>query len=302
MAEQTQVAAPITQAPAAPATPAAIPTLAGSADQAAATSLTQSAPAHPVTPAPLEIDKRLRKEDGTFNEDGYKEFIKEKNETHEKYEKRILDLRRTISKGNAPEKKEEYFQDYAPEERFMKFFDEKAENAEDMKQIQEVFGQTYFDAGLNREQANKMSNAFCGLMEGLGIFDTRSDAQKIQAKIDWITEQKKALGSNADNIIREARTFIDNAPIFSAKTKNALNKMMDEQGAPFVDTIYQMKEAYGGGAGGQVPSASIAGLGSLPSDGELKEEYMRKGTTDYRRQEIIQLRARAGRTGKLMDA
>lgn len=277
------------------------PSLTGSAGQATSTSLLNSAPGHQTAPTEIEIDKRLVTTDGKFNKDGYKEYLNELKAKDEKYEKRILDLRRTISKGGAPDKAEAYFEDYAPDERFMKFFEPTAENAKEMKEITDSMSKVYFDAGLNREQANKISNMFCTVMEGLGMFDTRSDAQKIEQKIKWIDEQKKMLGNDADNIIREARIFVEQAPLFSAKTKNTLNKLMDEIGAEFVDAVHQMKEAYGGGSMAQIPT-SVSSLGSLPSDAELKEEYLRKDTTDRRREQIIAMRHRAGRTGKLMDA
>ena len=73
---------------------------------------------------------------------------------------------------------------------------------------------------------------------------------------------------------------------------------MNNKGAEAIDAIYQIKEV----AGGSTIPSSIGAISGLPSDAELKREYMDGKTTDHRRQEIIHLRAKAGRQGKLMDA
>jgi len=299
MGEPAPATPPATPAPA-PATPPADNTLTGQ-PPATDPKLT-NVPPHPVKPnEELTFDARLYTEDGKFNKDGAKEFFEERKQEKEKYEKRILDLRRKVSDGKAPETKDEYFQDFAPaDEKYMKYFDPKAPSAEDVKGITDLMAETYHASALTRRQADDVTNSMMKVLEKVGVVDTRTDEQRYIAQQKWITDQKKQLGSNADNIIREARVFVENAPVFSAETKNKLIELMEKLGAPFIDTIHQLKESYGGATGG-VPS-SIANLGGLPSDAELKAEYLNPATQDFRRQEIINLRAKAGRTGRLMDA
>ena len=69
------------------------------------------------------IDKRLFKETGEFDADGAKEVFDEWTAEKEKYEKRIVDMRRMVStKDDFVEKKEEFYQDFAPTERFDEYF------------------------------------------------------------------------------------------------------------------------------------------------------------------------------------
>jgi hypothetical protein len=267
------------------------------------TTLSKSAP--DIETAPKDeyaYDDRLYNEDGTFNKEGAKEYAEEIKTANEKYEKRILDLRRTVSSGEAPKEAGEYFQDYAPPEQFFKFFEPEGDDQiEGMDEIKGALGEVYHAVGLNKAQGKAVSDAFCGIMEGLKIFDTRSDAEKFQQSQEWITEQKKALGPEADNIIREARVFIDNVPALSAEDKNTMNDLMDKHGAGFVSFVHKLKGMYGG-ANQSIPAADLTVLGSLPSDAALKQEYLEPGTSEFRRNEIIQLRSKAGRKGRLMDA
>lgn len=284
----------------APVTPEAADTSLTGGVIPASTKLTD-VPAHEVKPTEeYDFDKRLYTEDGKFNKDGAKEFLSEAKAEKERYEKRILDLRRKVSDGKAPEKAEEYFQDYAPPERFMGLFDPKAESAPEIKKITEGLSKMYHDSGLSKRQADDVSNTFLTILESLDVVDTKTEEQKIVEKQKWVNEQKRQLGSNADNLIRETRVFVENSPAFSASTKNTLIEMMETIGAPFIETLHQLKDAYGSNTGG-VP-VNIANLSGLPSDIELKQEYLAAGTSDLRKQEIIALRAKAGRSGKLMDA
>jgi hypothetical protein len=291
-------AAPAAPAPAAPAAPVNLIDPVTPADP----SLT-NVPTHPVVPKEeYDLDPRLSTADGKLNKEGAKAFLAEVKAEREKNEKRILDLRRKVSDGHAPEDKKEYFQDYAPkEDRYMKFFDPAAPSANEINQIKDSLADVYHDAGLSRRQADDMTHVMLKVLENTGVIDARTKEEKYIDQQKWVEDQKHLLGSNADNIIREARLFVENAPIFSAKTKNSLLDMMNKLGAPFIDTLHQLKDAYGSGTGG-VPGGNVGSLGGLASDVELKQEYMKEGTSDLRKQEIIAQRAKAGRTGRLMDA
>jgi len=250
-----------------------------------------------------DYDKRLFTDDGKFNKDGYKEFSKEKKEKEEMYEKRILDLRRKVSDGKAPEKLDEYFLDYAPpDKKFEKYFDfpnMPEQDVKDIKQITGLLAQHYHGAALTKRQAEDMTKMVLHVLDSTGVIDTRTKDEIHIQKGRWIEDQKKMLGSNAENIIREAKLFVETTGVFNAKTKNMLLQLMEEQGADAIDAIYQIKEAYSGAGG--MPT-TVSGLAGLPSDAQLKQEYLDVKTTNMRRQEIIAMRAKSGRPGKLMDA
>ena len=180
------------------------------------------------------------------------------------------------------------------------FFADDAENAEDMKQLTDEMSKVYHAVGLNKEQAKAVSDALCVVMEGIGAFDTRTEAEKHMQAQEFIAEQKKRLGADADHHIRGALTFIDNNPMLNADEKNLMKDLVNNRGAGFVSLVNKMKDMYGG-TSSDIP-IDMTAIGSLPTDAELKAEYLKPETSDVRRQEITQLRAKAGRTSRLMDA
>jgi len=249
-----------------------------------------------------DVDNRLYNEDGTFNEDGAREYFGEQKAKDDKYEKRIQDMRKMVStKDGFVSDKSEYFEDFAPEERFLKYFDEGTpeETKKEMTDIQEKLSDTFHSLALNKSQAYGVSNAVLEVMEKVGVLDTRTDEQKFIEKQEWIEGQKAKLGSNADNIIREAKEYIAGSSSFTPNVKVQLGNMMESMGADFIDVIHQLKDGFGSNTGG-VPG-SVATLQGLASDVELWDEYSNAKTSDTRRQEIIHQRSLAGRSGRLAD-
>lgn len=254
--------------------------------------------ANPAKPE-YDYDKRLIMEDGkTFNPDGWKAVKEETQKEIEHREKRIADLRKMVStKDDFVNDKKEFFQDFAPKDKFNKYFSEEtpAETKEVMSKMQEQLADKYFTLGLNKKQAYEMSNQVLDIMEEVGVLDTRTQEQVYIDKQKWIDKQKEKLGSNADSIIREAREFIFNSPSFTPSTKNKMIDMMEEIGADFVGVVHQMKDAFGSNTGG-VPMTP-SGIVGLPSDDELRIEYQK--ATPERKEQIIRARHTHGRTGKL---
>ena len=300
--EETTTETTETPAPSEPEAPASEPSLSGDrppVDPALSDPSTHKTPAK----KEYDFDKRLYKEDGAFNEEGATDFFKELGEKNNNYEKRITDMRRMVStKGDFVKDKEEYFQDFAPQEKFMKYFEEDTpeETKEVMGKMQEGLADTFHSLALNKAQALGVSNKMLEVMEEMGILDTRTKDQQYIDKQKWVDKQKESLGSNADNIIRESKEYLLNSPSFDAATKNKMLDMIDDLGAPFVDVIHQLKNAFGGSTGG-VPQ-SITNLAGLPPDAELWVEYCKADTTDLRKSQIMQQRHSANRPGKLSDA
>lgn len=295
MAEQT----PAPSAPSTPAEPASLINTPAPVEPVEP-KITEPVSGTPVDPKPeYDFDKRLYTEDGKFNQNGAKEFFTDLKKKEELYEKRILDLRRKVSDGKAPEKADEYFLDYAPpDKKYEKFFDPSAPSANEIKEIQNLMSKQYFDSGLTKRQGEDMTALLLRVLESTNVIDTKTKEEKYVEKGKWVDEQKQKLGSNADNIIRETKVFVETSPVFTAKTKNLFLEWMESQGAEAIDAVYQIKEFAGGG---NIPH-SVSSVSGLPSDAELKREYLDAKTTDTRRQEITYLRAKSGRTGRLMDA
>lgn len=212
----------------------------------------------------------------------------------------MLGLRRVVSRnGEVVKEANQYFEDYAPQERFNKFFAEEAPE-ETREYLQEMTGKLagkYLDMGLNKQQAFEVSNTILEVMEDVGVLDTRTDEQKYIADQKYIEEQRARLGSNAENIIREAETFILGTSEFDAKQKNRMLDMIKGGDMGLVSIMHSIKDAFGSKTGG-VPN-NITNLGGLKSDAELREEYAQ--ASPERRSEIISQRHLSGRKGKLFD-
>jgi len=255
----------------------------------------------PATETPIDFDKRLYTEDGKFNKDGAKEYVREIEEDKKKYEERILGLRKVVSRnGEVVKQADEYFQDYAPAERFNKYFSEETpkETKEYLQKMTGDLSKRYLDIGLNKQQAFEVSNAILEVMEQVGVLDTRTEEQRYIDDQKYIQEQKQRLGANAENIIREAETFILSSNEFDARQKNKMLDMIKGGDMALVSIMHSIKDSFGSRTGG-VPS-NITNLGGLPSDKDLWMEY--QTANPLRRDEIIAQRAKAGRTGKLSDA
>ncbi len=243
------------------------------------------------------FDERLYDDDGKFNRKGAKIFFDEEKVKTEKYEKRIADMRKMVStKDEFVKDKEEYFQDFAPPERFMKYFQEDTpdETKKVMTGIQDKLASKYHDLSLNKSQSLGVSNSILEIMAEMGILDTRTDTEKEVDKQTYINDEKKKLGPNAENIITESELFVHSMP-WTGKMKNFMLDMVKSQGADAVDVIQQLKSHYGSETGG-VPT-TISSLQNLPSDSELAEEY--PTASPARKEQIHTQRRSAGRTGKL---
>ena len=169
-----------------------------------------------------------------------------------------------------------------------------------MASLKKRFAETYHKAGLNKEQAADISGAVLETLSEQGVIDVRTPEEKSKAMNEWIGGQRKQLGDNADDIIRGAKQFVENTPAFEDKTRKQLLQYMEYFGAPFIQVIHALKTAHGASAGKDIP-ANPQGIGALPSDAELWDEYNKKDTSELRRKEILRIRREAGRAGKLAD-
>jgi hypothetical protein len=248
----------------------------------------------------VALDPRLYTDDGKFNADGAKEYLAEIQAEKQKYEERLLGLRKVVSRnGDVVKEPTEYFQDFAPPERFNKFFNEETpeETKEYLGGMINKLSSKYLDMGLNKQQALEMSNTILEVMEEVGVLDTRTEEQKYIDKQKLIAEQMGSLGANAEMLVREAEVFILNTPSFNATQKNRMLDMIKQGDVGLVDVIHSIKDSFGSKTGG-VPS-NITALGGLKSDAELRDEYSK--ASPERREEIIRQRHKAGRAGKLFD-
>ncbi len=257
----------------------------------------------PEVEEPSPYPEELLMEDGkTYNPEAFENYKAKRNEDDKAKDKRINDMRKMVSsKEDYAEDKGEYFQDYAPPEKYAKYFDGDTpdETKEEFSKLTEKLSDKYFDLALNKRQAYEMSSSVLEILEDVGILDTRTKEQVILDKSAWVETQKEKLGPNADNIIREGREFLNNSTKLTPDAKNRLVELMESEGADFVDVVYQLKSAFGSETGG-VPS-SIASLQGLGTEAELREEYASLPLGSPRREEIMRLRQVHGRSGKLFN-
>jgi hypothetical protein len=248
----------------------------------------------------FKFDERLYTQDGKFNKDGAKEYITGLLGEIDTHKKRAEDMRRKISNGKVPEKPEEYFSGWTPDEKYKQVFGEDYSGKDTVSALTKRFSEAYHKAGLNKEQAADISGAVLETLAEQGVIDVRTVDEKNKAMNKWITEQRKQLGDSADDIIRGSKQFLENTPAFDDKTRRQLLQYMEYLGAPFIQAISALKSAYGASAGKDIPP-SPQSMSALPSDAELWDEYNKKDTSELRRKEILRQRREAGRKGSLAD-
>lgn len=238
-----------------------------------------------------------------YKPDGIKEQMAKLEDERAKFEKQALDMRRTISKGKAPEKTEEYLKDFEPEERFAKFYDSENENNAEVLGHVDGFLNVAKDNALNPEQVKNVLNFFNEFSEKTGILDTRTTEQIALEQQDFKNAEYEklatAIGEDAtevdvakmvDNEVR----WVQNISLFNEDQKTALVGLMN-QGAVGVSIVHSIHRALGGG-GMDIPTNEVI-VGDLGTDAQLRAEYNNPSTTSERRVEIIKQRTNAGRRG-----
>lgn len=257
-------------------------------------------PAEGNAPIPEGLDEEIfDTETRQLKEAAVVERLKKNNEDIERWKKQANDMRRKLSKGvDAPEKVEAYAEGYVPEERYEFVMDDnETTEGKHIHGVLESLDKFSFDHGLSVETAKDLKNLYMKYAEEVQIIDGRTEEEKAQAKAEYIAQQKKLLGDNAEEILKDNKRFTENYGLWSDDEKKYLLGEMNKSAV--ANSIWQkVRKLFDANPSSDIPVRGVS-VSGLADDRTLADEYYNEATTDQRRMEILQLRIDAGRTGGL---
>lgn len=235
----------------------------------------------------------------TLKESAVVERLKQNQADIEKWKKQANDMRRKLSKGvEAPEKIEAYAENYVPEERY-DFIMEDNETVEG-KHIHDVLGKIdefAFNHGMSVETAKDLKNLYMKYAEDVQIIDARSEEEKAESRKQYIEEQRKMLGDNADEILKANKRFLEDYGLWTDDERKYLLGEINKTAV--ANTVWgKIRKLFGQSASDDIPTRGVS-VSGLADDRSLADEYYNPNTTDARRMEILQLRRDAGRNTSL---
>ena len=211
------------------------------------------------------------------------------NNVEEKIEENVgKDVEEKIEEK--PEKDINDYGDYKPDSRYKKFYDNDDKTKNNLKEFNKLAKENNF----SKEQHKAILDYLNGFMEKVGIFDTRSDAEKKLEQEEWLKKEKEKLGEDADHIINSNVEFVNNFGMLNEEQKDELLKFMAKD-AISCSIVNVLRNCL-------VEDKNIPtnlNIGGLPDDYTLAKEYNNPETSDRRREEILRQRIEAGRTGFL---
>lgn len=222
----------------------------------------------------------------SLREDKVRELLNQNKQTIADLEKQKTDLRKIISKGKEPVDIKEY-ETYKPDSKYEKYYNEDEQTQTTFK----LFNELSKNAGLNLEQHKMITDFMNGVLEKVGIFDTRTEEQKRLQAEDWKRQEYKKIGENAEFIIGKNKDFINNYSFFNEEQKKSLMNFMG-QSALNVSVVNTLREILGHEELGSIPTAQATG--GLADDRTLWREFV--NAEPYRQEQIIQERLKAGRS------
>lgn len=239
------------------------------------------------------------KETRTLKEAAVVDRLKANNVEIERWKKQANDMRRKLSKGvDAPEKVEDYATDFMPEERFDSIMsDMESVAGKHVHQVLDELDKFAFNHGLSKETAKDLKNMYLNYTETVKIVDTRSDEQKAKDQELYFADQKKILGENANQIIKDNVRFAKEYAMWSDAEREWMLSQMDSNGV--ANGFFQkIRKLHAQGTSSDIPVRGVSSSG-LADDRTLAAEYYKTTTSDQRRQEILQQRRDAGRENRL---
>lgn len=251
-------------------------------------------------PIPEGLDEEIFDvETRTLKESAVVERLKKNTEEIGRWKKQANDMRRKLSKGvDAPEDVKEYAEKYVPEERYEFALDDKeTEVGKHIHGVLDSLDKFAFEHGMSVETAKDLKNMYLKYAEDVQIIDGRSEEEKEQARAEYIAEQKKLLGDNANEIIKQNARFARDYGLWSEDEKNWLLSQMDKS-AVANSFVNKVRKLFGQNTSEDIPVRGVS-VSGLADDKTLAKEYYADGTTDARKMQILQMRIDAGRTGGL---
>lgn len=251
-------------------------------------------------PIPEGLDEEIFDvETRTLKESAVVERLKKNTEEIGRWKKQANDMRRKLSKGvDAPEDVKEYAEKYVPEERYeFALDDNETEVGKHIHGVLDSLDKFAFEHGMSVETAKDLKNMYLKYAEDVQIIDGRSEEEKEQARAEYIAEQKKLLGDNANDIIKQNARFARDYGLWTEDEKSWLLSQMDKS-AVANSFVNKVRKLFGQNTSEDIPVRGVS-VSGLADDKTLAKEYYADGTTDARRMQILQMRIDAGRTGGL---
>lgn len=251
-------------------------------------------------PIPEGLDAEIfDTETRTLREDKVVERLKQNQTDIERYKKQANDMRRKLSKGvDAPNEIEAYSENFVAEERYdFVIGDTSTEEHKHVNGVLSSLDKFAFEHGLSVETAKDLKNMYLRYAEDVKIIDGRSVEEKEKSRAEYIAEQKKILGEDADTIIKDNVRFFKEYGFFSDSEKKLFLNQMKES-AEWNIIGMKMRKLFGENTSHDIPTRGVA-VSGLADDETLAREYYDNKTSDTRRMQILQQRIDAGRSGGL---
>ena len=220
--------------------------------------------------------------------DAVKDRFAEKDKEIESYKKQALDLRRKLSKGvETPDSIDKY--EYTPDAKYDPYvMNEESIEAKHIKETMDELSQFALDNGLSLEASKNLKTLALQYMEKVHILDTRSDEDKKEDRKKYLEEQRKILGDDAEQIIKDNVEFYSTRGPFTPEERDFLKSAISEYGVAN-NILRKVREFLNKGSSVGIPTESYDA-----SRDALRKEYLDEKTTDKRREQILYQAAEEG--------
>ena len=251
-------------------------------------------------PIPEGLDSEIfDTETRTLKESAVIERLKQNQADIDRYKKQANDMRRKLSKGvNAPDDINDYSTNFVADERYDYIIgDTSSDNVKHVNEVLKSLDEFSYNHGMSLETAKDLKNMYLKYAENVKIIDCRTVEEKEQERVNYILQQKKMLGDDADKIISDNVKFFKEYGFFSESEKNLFLNQMKES-AEWNVIGMKIRKLFGQNPSNDIPVRSF-NVSDLSDDETLAREYYDSKTTDTRRMQILQMRIDAGRQGGL---
>lgn len=221
--------------------------------------------------------------------DKVKERFESNTKEIENYKKQALDLRRKLSKGvDVPDSVDKY--EFTPDAKYDKYLlNEESIEGQHINDIMGVLSQFCLDNGLSLDASKNLKTLALNYMEDVHILDTRTDEEIAKAKSAELEKQRKILGDNAADIIKENVDFYKSYGFFDKEEREYIMSQLGHSGQ--ANKIFnKFMRLFNTTSSADIPQSSNVDA----SVEQLKNEYYDDKTTDRRREQIIKLFAEHG--------
>ena len=221
--------------------------------------------------------------------DAVKDRLTSKDKEIENYKKQALDLRRKLSKGvETPDSVDKY--EYTPDAKYDSYvMNEGSLEGKHIKETMDELSQFALDNGLSLEASKNLKTLALNYMEKVHILDTRTDEQKKDDRKKYLEEQRKVLGDNAEQIIRDNVDYYSNYGFFTPEERDYLKWAIGES-AVANNILRKVREVLSANTSKGIPTET-----NYNADVEaLRKEYLDEKTSDRRREQILYRAAEEG--------